>query len=337
MTHQRADRFGGVVPPAGAVRDRLRAHRAKPRSLTARLADAYGRSFNVAVIGGIVISAANSGLETAVSPDYAIPAERVELLRWFVALAVSLLLALLGRLALAVGPVLVGATWQTWLLSTPVSRRELLTARFLAVLGVGGVAALAVAVLAVVAVRPSDVLTPLGPAVPVGVVLAALAVGVQSNPAGARLVRRVLDGFAVLCAVGFGVLALAGPAVPAFPFAPEPLTTSLIALVAAALAGWWAYTALGRLSRASLAAGTEFADATVTAVNWLDPALLSSTLAVRRARAVGRVRPARLRGGRTGGCCARNSSATGATRWACCCTPGWCRCRTSRRRRCPRT
>jgi hypothetical protein len=300
MTGVASDR---TIPLVGELRGHLRKHRVKTRSLTARLGDAYGQLFNLVMIGGITISAADSGLQAAASPDLAIPAHQVDLLRWFVALGTALLLALLCKLALTVGPILARSAWQSWLLSTPVPRRSLLTRRFLAFLVVGGAAGLSVAVLVAVAARPPDITVVLGPSVPAGLLVASLLVRIQTRPVQVRMAQRILSWIAGLCMVGFGVLALIGPAVrwPSVASAPVlVIVATTVSAVSAILASWWAYIGLGRLNRASLVGGTEIADATVTAVNWLDPTLLSATLAVRRARAIGRVRPARLSGDRAG-------------------------------------
>jgi hypothetical protein len=58
------------------------------------------------------------------------------------------------------------------------------------------------------------------------------------------------------------------------------------------------YQALSRLHRGALSAGTDLVQAAAVSSAWLDLSLVSSALALRRARRIGRVHSVRLRGSR---------------------------------------
>jgi MFS family permease len=116
---------------AAEVRRTLRRYRADPRPLTARLSDLYGQALYVVVVGGILVSAAGSGLDAVATAG---PPQAPDLVRWTVLTATLLVMALLCSAAIAVGPVLVSPAARTWLLSSPVDRRRLLAPRFAALL-----------------------------------------------------------------------------------------------------------------------------------------------------------------------------------------------------------
>jgi hypothetical protein len=74
------------------------------------------------------------------------------------------------------------------------------------------------------------------------------------------------------------------------PFPPLPaVVVAVVGVVAAGLAVRWAARALSHLDRTALAAGASVAGAAVSAAVMLDPSLLSSLVAARRWRRMGRV------------------------------------------------
>ncbi|MFD9741850.1 DUF6297 family protein [Umezawaea sp. NPDC059074] len=268
---------------AKELRRSLRHYRADPRPLTARLSDLYGQALYVAIVGGLLVSAVNSGVRAVAVAG---PARAPDLVRWLVLLVALLAVALLCRAAMAVGPVLVSPAARTWLFSSPVDRRALLTPRFLVLLGVaavtGGVLGLAVA-------------PPLG--VPLGVLLCAALVEAQASRRRTALARHGITVLVACLAVAAGVLA-AKPTIAWPTWTPHLLIVGAVLVVAAAVAAWHAHRVLARMSRGALSDGAEIAAVTATATTFLDPSLLSGTMLLRQARATATVRPVRFRGGR---------------------------------------
>ncbi|HEX6347357.1 DUF6297 family protein [Umezawaea sp.] len=266
--------------PATDLRRRLRRYRADPRPLTARLADLYGHALYVVIVGGVLVSAANSGVDsTARAPG---------LVRWTVLVGALLAVALLCRAAIAVGPVLVSPAARTWLFSSPVDRRQLLVPRFAALL------AAAAAVGAVVGGAVSLPSAAVG--APAGVFVAAVLVEAQASRRQTTWARRGIAAVVAGLAVFTAVLA----AVPDLPW-PSPAPVAPVAgavLVLATAAAWHAHRALAAMTRSALSDGAEIAAVTATATTFLDPGLLTGTLVQRRARARGAVRSVRFAGGR---------------------------------------
>lgn len=296
-----------MTPTAGQVRAHLRAlNRARdPRSTLRRLFDAHDQVFNVIMVGGLATGAARVGLNSsdAARPPGAVP---VELLRWLVVPLAVLVLAVMLKGLLTLGPLLIRSAAQTWLFSSPVDRRSLLARRFAWLVAAGALSGAAFATAAAIAARLP---TPTLPAVlaaglAVGVLVVCVAVRVQPDRIRVRAVQRGLTVVGMVCTVAVTVVALLGsrrglPSMLGVGVASWPVATGVIALAALAvlitLAAW---RALSRLDRAALSTGAEVAEATSAAMNWLDPTLLSATLLQRRIRAITGVRSARIRGRR---------------------------------------
>ncbi|MEO6085581.1 MAG: DUF6297 family protein, partial [Umezawaea sp.] len=268
--------------PAVELRRALRLYRADPRSLTARLSDLYGHALYVVIVGGLVVS----GLDSVVVSG---PAHAPDLVRWIVLLAALLGVALLCRAAMAVGPVLVSPAARTWLFSSPVDRRALLTPRFLALVGV---AAATGAALGLAVTLPAAALGAL-----IGVLVCAALVEAQASRRRTSLPRHGITVLVAALAAFAGVLA-AVPALPWPTWTPDPRVTGVVLVVAAAAAVWHAHRALALMTRGALSDGAEIAAVTATATTFLDPTLLSGTMLLRQARATGTVRPVRFSGGR---------------------------------------
>lgn len=264
---------------AADLRRALRHYRADPRPLTARLSDLYGQAVYAVIVGGLLISAANSGLKVS--------GQAPDLTRWTILTAALLAAALLCRAAITVGPVVVSPAARTWLLSSPVDRRSLLTPRFLALLGIA--AAVGAALGTTVALPPAVL------GAPIGVLTAAALVEAQARrtPLPRHGITALIGGLAVFAAVLAAVPDLPWPHL-ALPLLPAGAVLSTTALAAA----WHARRALGHLSRGALAEGAEIAAVAVTATTFLDSTLLSGTMLVRQARATVAVRSVRFSGDR---------------------------------------
>ncbi|WNV88132.1 DUF6297 family protein [Umezawaea sp. Da 62-37] len=267
------------------LRRLLRWYRADPRSWRARLSDLYGQALYVVIVGGLVVSAARSGVGAVAT---AAPVRSPDVFHWMTAVTALLVAALLCRMAVVFGPVLVSGAAQSWLLSTPVDRRSLLAPRFFALLGVGAVAGAALGV----AVAPPVALV----GAPVGVLVCAALVDAQASRRGAAVTRHVTTVVIVAQVVLLAVLAVI-PDLP-WPHLAATIPAAVTAVVCAAVASWHAHRTLTALTRGSLSAGSEIATATATATTWLNPTLLSDTVVTRQARAAGAVRSVRFRGGR---------------------------------------
>ncbi|WP_285641588.1 DUF6297 family protein [Lentzea sp. NBRC 102530] len=273
-----------------------------------RVTRLYARLVNVSIIGAVGYGLVSAGLAKTPQAGSA-----------WTALWLSVVgAAVLMKVALAFGPVFVGADRMFWVVSTPVSRGGVLRPRLGLVL-VGGAA--------VGAVWPAVVFGVVGAVVPpvVAVVLGAAA-GV-AVVAGAVVLQRVgvapqgwLSGV-----VGLAVVALLVPAGRGEVLGSDGVPSAVggvpggadlggalgvsggagglgAAVVACGLALGLAAVAVvsaGRLRRADLAAGAALAGVARVSVSWFDLALLGAVLAERRARALGRVRSARLTGPRS--------------------------------------
>ncbi len=246
------------------------------------------------------------------------------------AAAVALAGAALRGLA-AAGPVSAQPATVSWILAGPVDRAGLLAPRFWA--SVAGAAALGAGAGALLPV-PTGAALPLvvtaalaGAATAVATFTAAAAA--QQAPlrsptaggagiravAGRRLRRPARPAGAgggprrPVAAVGTGVLVgavtgglaiavagLAGHPLPAVPAGPVLAAVAAVALVVAAVAGWRTRTGLGRLDRATLAAGGALVLGLTTTVTWLDTSLLRGVSDERRWRDRATVRTRRLHG-----------------------------------------
>ncbi|MCS7477528.1 DUF6297 family protein [Umezawaea endophytica] len=270
---------------AADLRRALRRYRADPRPLTARLSDLYGQALYVVIVGGLLVSAVNSGLERVATAG---PPQAPDLLRWTVLTAALLAVALLCRAAMAVGPVLVSPAARTWLLSSPVDRKRLLAPRFAVLIAAAAVVG---AVLGATVSLPSALL-----GAPIGVLITAALVEAQASRRRTSRARAGITALIGCLAVFTAVLA----AVPSLPW-PPPVPILLpagAAFVLATAATWHAHRMLARMTRSALSDGAEVAAVTATATTFLDPALLSGTVVLRQARATGAVRSIRFSGGR---------------------------------------
>jgi hypothetical protein len=113
----------------------------------------------------------------------------------------------------------------------------------------------------------------------------------------AREVRQSRMIFAVLLgiAVALGGVVAMRLDVPAISLPMDRVPLSAIVLTSMGFSG---YRALSRLHRGALSVGSDLVQAAAVSTAWLDLSLISSALAVRRARRIGRVRSARLWGRR---------------------------------------
>lgn len=308
-----------MTPSAAEVRRRLR-HPPPPWRF--RLARLYERLVNAAIVGAVGWGLAFKGLaktgQAGASSWTAL---------WLSVLAAVVLLKVL----LAFGPVFAGRDRMFWVFSSPVDRGALLVPRFLGLLAGGAVvgAVWPAVVLGVVgAPSPPGAVVFAGAAVG-GVAVVAGAVVVQRAGVASAARRAAVAAGSVVSrgagvAEGSSVPGGAGvTAGPAFPRrAGLSLQTWLSLLAAAAVAALFlrpaefaapsalwltplaallvtaAALSLRRLNRATLSAGASLAAAVRVSVGWLDLALLGAILAERRARLLGRVRSARLRGSR---------------------------------------
>jgi hypothetical protein len=264
-----------TAPSVFEIRRRLRR---PPAPRRVRLTQWYVRLVNVAIAGAIGWGVAFKGLQKTGQP-----------LSSWTALWLSVLAAVvLLKVLLALGPVFAGRDRAFWVLSSPVDRGAVLMPRFLGLLGFGA---------AVGAVWPAAVFGVVGAAsVPGPGLFAGSAAAGVAVVAGAVVLQRAavsLQGsLSVLAAAAVGALFLrpAGFALPSAAWlTPVAATIAVVLVVAAGLS-------LRRLNRAALSAGASLAAVARVSASWLDLTLLGTILAERRARQLGRVRSARLRG-----------------------------------------
>ncbi|WP_394620491.1 DUF6297 family protein [Lentzea sp. JNUCC 0626] len=273
-----------------------------------RVVRLYSRAVNFSIVGAVGYGLVSAGLTKTPQVGSA-----------WTALWLSVVGAVvLMKVALAFGPVFVGADRMFWVVSAPVSRGGLLRPR-LGLLVVGGAA--------LGAVWPAVVFGVVGAVVPPVVAVAVgAAVGV-AVVAGAVVLQRVgvapqgwLSGL-----VGLAVVALLVPAGRLEVLGSGGMPGGLGGVPGGlgGVGGWaggfesagpvgvvWgvalalalavmAVVSAGRLRRSELAAGAALAGVARVSVSWFDLALLGAVLAERRARALGRVKSARLAGPRS--------------------------------------
>ncbi|GAA3663583.1 hypothetical protein GCM10022267_57260 [Lentzea roselyniae] len=271
MTPSVAEVSDPATPSAAEVRRRLRR---PPPPWRFRLARLYERLVNTAIAGAIGWGLAFKGLAKT---GQAGASEWTAL--WLSVLAAVVLLKVL----LAFGPVFAGRDRMFWVLSSPVDRAALLSPRFLGLLGFGA---------AVGAVWPAVVFGVVGVSAPPGVwVFAGSAAAGVAVVAGAVVLQRARlrpqNWLSVLAAAAVLALFLRSDVVAVEMIWLVPAAVPLVVVAAASLR---------RLNRADLSTGGALAAAVRVSVSWLDLALLGAILAERRARLLGRVRSARLRG-----------------------------------------
>jgi Family of unknown function (DUF6297) len=277
------------LPSARDLRVRLRHGRRQhhSRSLGDFLTDLYLLAFLALMYGYVIVNAARQYLHSPTA-GHGDQAERY----WLGAAVVLAGAGLAWQGLRAVGPLLSTPAAYTWVVATPVSRRDWLLPR-LAGLLLG--AALSVAALSTVAGAGLFWAALAGAGY--GVAGAALCVVAQAtSPRWPRVVGGALAGIGAATALVVIVAHYAGvhPARPAVPLAAALAVTGIpFALVTAVLA----VRALPRLDRAALTGGAQLATAAVTAAIWLDPSVLSGVLETRRWRRVGLVTSRRFRRG----------------------------------------
>lgn len=284
-----------TAPSVRAWRRRARRARREHHDRSARdvFTDLYTLLWFVLIYGTALYSEIRRGAWSAATPEDAV--ER----HW---LGVAVLLAAAGlawRGLRAVGPMLATPAEQSWVVSSPLSRRAWLAPRFGAVVACGAVAGvLGVAAVALLGGGSGGAGTAALAGAVFGLALPCASVAAQ----GARRDRRWPAGVGgVLLATG----TLTALAVIAAHYGgrPLPLPSEATGVVLLALgvplgagALWSGAGTLPRLDRASLSGGAQLAAAVVTSAVWLDPTVLGGILEVRRWRRVGRVRSRRIRG-----------------------------------------
>lgn len=276
-----------------AIRRRLR----PPVPWRLRAARWYAQVVNFGIIAAVGAGLVSAGLVKGGQPGSA-----------WIGLWLSVLGAtVLMKVSLAFGPVFAGPSQMFWVFSSPVSRGALLRPRFFGLLGLGAVLG---------AVWPAVVFGVVGAVVSP---LAAVAVGAAAGVAvvaGAVVLQRArvrpqgwLSGLAGLAVVallvrpewfgGAGFAARAAAGQVGWPGGPHIWPGGVaVALVVALVLGLVAAASVRHLRRSELAAGAALAGVARVSVSWFDLSVLGSILAERRARALGRVRSARLRGSR---------------------------------------
>ncbi|MDG4826795.1 DUF6297 family protein [Asanoa sp. WMMD1127] len=278
---------GAAPPPAGELKARLRRARRRHRdhSIGDLLTDLYMIAFLIAIYGWAGVDAVSGFLHRQVAAAPADPGAR-----YWIGIGASVALAgFVWQGLTAVGPLQVGPAVQSWVASTPLSRRALLAPRFagLALAAAGGAAVLGATAAAIG--RSGDYVWAAVAGLAWGVVFAAGAVTAQ---AGRRLrwpalVLAGAGGLIVLVVV----LPLVDVAAPGFAVLPAVAVAGVLPAVALLVL---AVRALPRIDRASLSTGARFASAASSAVLLLDPSMLAAVVENERWRAVGRVRSGRF-------------------------------------------
>ncbi|HEY0501217.1 MAG TPA: DUF6297 family protein [Kutzneria sp.] len=282
-----------TVITARRVRSELRAMRRRrnPRSIFRRLYDLSDTALYVAMAGGLVTEAV---IKTRAAPELSVPPtpHTAASVSWMaVALALAGVAAF-GQALLAVGPIWAGAAAQTWILASPVDRRSALLPTYLRTLVIAGIAG---AVLAggLTAIYPPWLIN-LPWTGTAGFLLGVFLVGFTIDAQARGPIRWVFPALLGV-AVVLGAVVAWQLDVPnlALPLQNAPLL-AILAVPAVVLG----YRALSRLHRGALSAGTDLVQAAAVSSAWLDLSLVSSALALRRARRIGRVHSVRLRGSR---------------------------------------
>jgi hypothetical protein len=261
------------------------------RTWRQRVGDVYELVLTFAILGGIGVEAGRRVL--AVADSGAAPAN-ARAVGWLLVALTVLLSGLALRGLAAIGPLVASPATRTWLLSTPVDRSDLLAARhrwaLVAGLGVGTLYGVLLGV-----VGRSELALCLGLGALLGLALAGWAVRRQGGRAAwlrplatAAIAAGLLLGLVV---AGFGLSKSEPPGAPAW-----VLAVGVAVLAGLAGAGLTSGRRVrSRISRAALSDGAGLAGATVAAVQWFDPTLLSGLLTQRHWLRVASVRSTRLR------------------------------------------
>ncbi|MFI9388516.1 DUF6297 family protein [Kutzneria sp. NPDC052558] len=284
-----------TVITARAVRSELRRMRRRrnPRSILRRLYDLSDTALYLGMAGGLVTEAV---IKTQSAPALSLaPAPHTAASVSWMAVAVALAaVAAFGQALLAVGPVWAGSATQAWILASPVDRRSALLPTYLRTVLLGGIAGGLLGGGLTVIYPPALVNVPWNGVAGflVGVLLVGVTAEMQTRARPVRWLFAALLGIAVVMG---GVVALRLDV----PSLAMPATyPALILAVPAVVALVVGFRALPRLHRGSLSAGADLMLAASVSSTWLDFSLLTSALALRRARRIGRVRSVRLKGSR---------------------------------------
>ncbi|GIF60236.1 DUF6297 family protein [Asanoa iriomotensis] len=287
---------GAAPPPSGELKARLRRARRqhRDRSIGDLLTDLYMIAFLIAIYGWAGVDSVSGFLHRQVAAAPSDPGARY----WIGAGAGVALAGFVWQGLTAVGPLQVGPAVQSWLASTPLSRRSLLAPRFVGLVLAGALGAALLGTAAAAIGRSGGYVWAGVAGLGWGTAFAAGAAAAQSWPG-----RRLRWPAVALAGVG-GLVVLAvvlthglwgwAPGRP--PVAVLPVV-ALAGLVPAVVLLVVAVRALPGIDRASLSTGARFASAASSAVLLLDPSMLAAVVENQRWRAVGRVRSGRFRGG----------------------------------------
>lgn len=288
------------TPTASDVRARIRRTTRSSLSWQSKLGTAYELALYVAVLGGITYELLKSQQVTN-GPDTS-SALSEQGTGWIVAWSCVVAGLVLAKVLIAFGPVFVGPTRMSWILSSPIDRRDVLRSRFWIVLLVGLLAGVLwpVLVASVVRANPGASGAAALASAAAGVVIAGSAVLVQTTrPATARFQAAAsVAATLAMVAVGWGVVGDPPVTVGLTPSVAPWLAAGTVLIAVTSIArAWWS---LGSLRRESLSSGAELASVAAVSMMLFEFSLLGSVLVERRARVIGRVRSARLRGSRIG-------------------------------------
>jgi len=288
-------------PGPRELRRRRRAGRPR-RPLRKRLSVLAERAIYAAVGLAIAAEAVPSTLGHVGAAGRAPVAPITPVIEWAVVVAAVLGLVALARALLAFGPVYVGAASRTWLLATPVDRAGLLAAPLAVAVasGAGLAAGIGLVLLLVTHLGP--------PPVPWLTGWAALGAAITCGCAVAQARRRPVPALRRgLTLAGYALAAAVLAVLPLHPAAPPPRLTeagpamwaAALALVGVAAAALYAARRhLADMTRGTAGSGGELALAAQVSLLSLDGSLFWPVVTERRLRALGRVRPAGIRGDR---------------------------------------
>ncbi|QKW35551.1 hypothetical protein HUT06_17165 [Actinomadura sp. NAK00032] len=289
----------GAVPGARDLRRRLRSGRPR-RTRADVLSLLLERVLYIALLGGFAVGAVRDGL----GRDGAAAAEpETSVVRLVSAAAALLCLVLVAKCLLAFGPLYAGAPARMWLLGTPVDRGRLLTGRLAAAVAAGAASSAAIGTAFVLT---AGLAVPLAPWLALwtaaGAVSACACVLAQVRLRSLRGVQRVLGGAAYALAAAMAAIPIVRPGqlLTELEQASANAYTACAsaALVVAAIAVAVARGSLGGVTRAAVSPGVELARAARVSVLSVDFTFFWSIALERRARAVVRVKPASIGGGR---------------------------------------
>ncbi|GAB1824638.1 DUF6297 family protein [Herbidospora sp. RD11066] len=238
------------------------------------------RAVYLVVLGAIAAEAVAAGLAGGSAPPIA---------EGVAAALAALCVVLLAKGLLGFGPLYAGAPARTWILSTPLDRGRALRKHLATAMAAGAAGCLFLGFAYVAVTRSTVAVAPwFAVWAAAGVVVACGCVLVQSGYGETRLVQRGLTVIAWLLAAAAVV---AGPGWDLV--IPVP-----VAVACAVAVGVLAWSRLGTMTRGRLSSGAELATATQASALSLDVTMFWAIVLERRARSIGRVRPAAIRGTR---------------------------------------